>query len=70
LSLLILSKNKIADLAPLVDACKKDAAGAKRFAPYLRLYLADNPVTSDAGKKDQIDALKAAGVRIDPPARP
>jgi internalin A len=70
LSLLILSKNKIADLAPLVDACKKDAAGAKRFAPYLRLYIAENPVTSDAGKKEQIDALKAIGVRIDPPNRP
>jgi internalin A len=70
LSLLILSKNKIADLAPLVDACKKDAAGPKRYAPYLRLYLADNPVASDAAKKDQIDALKAIGVRIDPPVRP
>lgn len=70
LSLLILSKNKIADLAPLVDACKKDAAGPKRYAPYLRLYLAGNPVTSDAGKKDQIEALKSVGVRIDPPVKP
>jgi hypothetical protein len=64
-SLLNFSKNRIADLGPLVDSCKADAAGAKRFAPYLRLYLAGNPVLTDAAKKGQLDALKAAGVRLE-----
>ena len=43
---------------------KADAAGAKRFAPYLRLYLAGNPLT-DTAKSTQLEALKAAGVRIE-----
>ena len=64
LSLLILSKNKIADLAPLVEACKADAAGPRRFAPYLRLYLAGNPL-SDTAKGEQLGGIKAAGVRVE-----
>jgi Leucine-rich repeat (LRR) protein len=65
-----LMKNRIADLAPLVEACKADAAGTKRFAPYLRLYLSGNPVLEDGGKKEQIEALKAVGVRLDAGAKP
>jgi Leucine-rich repeat (LRR) protein len=65
-----LMKNRIADLGPLVEACKADAAGAKRFAPYLRLYLSGNPILEDAGKKEQLEALKAAGVRLDAGAKP
>lgn len=63
-SLLNLAQNRITDLGPLVSSCKADAAGAKRFAPYLRLYLADNPIAKDAASKGQLAALKAAGVRI------
>ena len=49
--LLQLDKNKVASLAPLVKWAKADADGAKRFAPYLRLYVAGNPL--DAESKDK-----------------
>jgi S-ribosylhomocysteine lyase LuxS involved in autoinducer biosynthesis len=62
--MLLLEKNKITDLAPLVAAAKADADGEKRFAPFLRLYLTGNPL-SDAAKTQQIDALKAAGVKVE-----
>lgn len=35
-----------------------------RFAPFLRLYLAGNPL-SDAAKTSQLEALKKLGVRIE-----
>lgn len=63
--LLLLERNKIVDLAPLVAAAKADAAGEKRFAPFLRLYLTGNPL-ADAAKTKQVEELKAAGVKIDP----
>lgn len=62
---LLLERNKIADLAPLVAAAKADAEGEKRFAPFLRLYLTGNPL-SEAAKTQQIEALKAAGAKINP----
>ncbi len=64
LKLLMIERNQIKDLKPLAEAAKADAAGPKRFAPYLRLYLAGNPL-ADATKSAQLDALKAAGVRIE-----
>ena len=63
LNLLIMSRNKVSDLTPLVKACEADAAGPKRFAPYLRLYIGGNPL-SDAAKKEQLAALKKIGVRV------
>ena len=60
----MIERNQIKDLKPLVEAAKADSAGPKRFAPYLHVYLAGNPL-SDAAKKSQLDALKAAEVRID-----
>lgn len=65
LRMLLIEKNKITDLAPLVAAAKADAEGEKRFAPFLRLYLTDNPL-SDAARTEQIAALKAAGVKVNP----
>ena len=62
LRFLILKGNRIADLAPLVAAAKEDAAGPRRFAPYLRLYLTGNPLGDDAD--GQIEQLKTAGVRV------
>ena len=44
LKLLMIERNQIKDLKPLVEAAKADAAGPKRFAPYLRLYIAGNPL--------------------------
>jgi internalin A len=64
LSLVLLERNKITDLTPLVNMAKADAEGAKRFAPYLRLYLAGNPL-SDAAKSTQLTALKNYGVRVE-----
>lgn len=61
--MLLLENNKITDLTPLLEACRKDAEGEKRFAPFLRLYLIDNPL-SDAAKTTQVDALKALGVKV------
>ena len=61
LRMLIIERNKIADLKPLVDSCKADFAAAKRFAPFLRLYLAGNTLGADSAK--QLEELKAAGVR-------
>ncbi len=60
-----LQDNKVTDLGPLVEAAKKDAAGDKRFAPYWHLYLTGNPLSEQA-KTEQIEALKAAGVRVNP----
>lgn len=58
-----LQKNQIKDFGPLIAMAEKDAKGDKRFAPYWKLYLDDNPI--DAAKKgQQIDALKKIGVRI------
>jgi hypothetical protein len=47
-----------------VNMAKADAEGPKRFAPYLRLYLAGNPL-SDAAKNAQVTALKGFGVRVE-----
>jgi len=58
-----LQKNKITDLKPLVDWLKADAKGEMRVAPYLHLYLKDNPLSEDA-KTKQIAALKEVGVRL------
>lgn len=64
LKMLFLERNKITDLSPLVTAATEDAAGEKRFAPFLRLYVDGNPL-SDAAKNQQLAALKAAGVRLE-----
>jgi internalin A len=64
LQLLMIERNKITDLKALVDAAKADSAGPKRFAPYLHLYFAGNPISDDT-KKSQVAALKAAEVRVD-----
>src|SRR5438128_212367 len=44
LKLLMIERNQIKDLTPLIDAAKADSAGAKLFAPYLRIYLDGNPL--------------------------
>ena len=64
LASLYLGRNKVADLGPLVQAAKGAPAGSARWA-FLRLYLAGNPL-SDLAKGEQLAALRAAGVRIEP----
>ena len=60
---LFLEQNKIQDLGTLVAMAKKDAEGEKRFAPFLRVYLAGNPL-NDTAKKRQAAELKGIGVRV------
>jgi Leucine-rich repeat (LRR) protein len=60
---LALDGNKIRTLAPLVSSAKKDFAGDKSFAPYLKLYVARNPLTS-AAKTAQLAELKSYGVTV------
>jgi uncharacterized protein (TIGR03067 family) len=64
LSMLLVERNKITDLAPLIPWAKADADGAKRFAPYLKIYLKGNPL-SDAAKTTQMATLKGFGVRFE-----
>lgn len=66
LRMLFIDKNKITDLAPLVAVCKTDADGKKNFAPYLRLFMKENPL-SDTAKGEQTEALKKMGVRLEMP---
>jgi hypothetical protein len=47
-----------------VKWAKADAEKDKRFAPYLRLYLADNPLSDDA-KTKQLPELRKIGVRLE-----
>ncbi len=61
LDMLLMSKNKVADLGPLVEMCRKDAEGEKRFAPYMDVYLGDNPI---ADKEQATKALESFGVDV------
>ena len=60
-----LSGNQIADISPLVELAQTDAEGDRRFAAFWRLYLSDNPL-SDASKTEGLEALRKAGVRLNP----
>ncbi len=60
----MLERTKVSNLASLVTAAKADAAGPKLFAPFLRLYLKEAPL-SDKAKGAQLNELKAAGVRVE-----
>jgi internalin A len=59
---LFLENNKISDTTPLIKALKKDFEGEKRFAPYINIFLAGNPLNSSS--KKQVSAMKEQGVRI------
>ena len=48
LRMLFLQGNRIEDLAPILEAARKDAVKTRRYAPYLRLWLKGNPITSDS----------------------
>ena len=63
LSILMLERNKISDVTPLVGWARADATGQKRFAPYLRLFLTGNPL-SEESKAKAMPALKEQGVRL------
>jgi len=62
-SFLFLENNKVSDLSPLLEMCRQDLAGGKRFAPYLRIYLKGNPLDSEAAK-GQIAEMKKLNLRL------
>ncbi len=61
LQYVMLAENKISDLSVLVEMAKGDSQ--KRFAPFWRLYLYDNPL-SDKAKNEQVAELKSIGSRV------
>ena len=63
LSYVMLADNKLTDLSVLVEMAQADAAGAKRFAPFWRLYLWGNPL-SDSASQQQLPALKGTGSKV------
>jgi hypothetical protein len=58
---LFLENNRIRDLEPLVNMAKNDRD--LRFAPYLKLYVKGNPLSSRA-RKSQLGALEEIGVKV------
>lgn len=62
LRLLMMEGNDISDVSPLVDRIEADANDERQFAPFLRVYLRENPLSDDA--REQIEAAKADGARI------
>ncbi|TWU51321.1 leucine-rich repeat domain-containing protein [Rubripirellula reticaptiva] len=63
LDILMMSRNKVKDLSPLVKMCRKDAEGDRRFAPYLDVYLGENPIDEKA-KTQQVNKLQSFGVDV------
>jgi internalin A len=61
LNFVMLAENKLTDLSTLVEMAKADQQ--KRFAPFWRLYLYDNPL-SDKAKSEQVAELKSLGGRV------
>lgn len=61
-SLFLLDNNRIDDLTPLYTAAKADIAAGKNWAPFLRLYLKGNRLSSKA--KKQAAELEKDGMRI------
>ena len=63
LDMLMMSRNKVSDLTPLVQMCQKDAEGERRFAPYLQVWLGENPIDEKA-KVEHSKKLESFGVDV------
>lgn len=63
LRLLMLDGNQIKDLGPLVKAARADAENGGSFAPFLELYIRNNPLSKNARQK-QIETLESLGVKV------
>jgi len=63
-SFIFLEKNRVRDLAPLNGWITNDLATARNFAPYLQLFLKDNPLSSRS--KKLVQEWTKDGVRINP----
>jgi len=62
LKYLVIEGNQLEDLSTLVEMAKKDAEGDRRFSPFWRIYLANNPFKDDS--KDQIKKIVELGGRV------
>lgn len=62
LTFTFLQGNQITDISPLVEMARKDAEGDQRFAPYWRLYLAENPLDDESFAL--LEELRSIGVRL------
>lgn len=60
---LLLDNNQIENLDTLVKMAEADNAGPRRFAPFWRIYLAGNPLSENAQKK-QVATLEELGARV------
>lgn len=60
---LFLEGNHITDLSPLVAMADADFQSDRRFAPYWRVYLADNPL-SQVARTAQVERLRAHGGKV------
>ncbi len=61
LEYLQLSNNKLDDLSVLVEMAESDEE--RRFAPFWRIYLKDNPLDGESAQK-QLQRLRELGARI------
>jgi len=50
-------------VSPVVEMCVADAGGERRFAPYLEIYLGENPLNASK-KAEWFEKLKDAGVDV------
>ena len=62
LRFLFLQENQIADVSPLVGMLRQDLDGKNRFAPFIEIHLAGNPLSESS--INALKKLKAAGVEI------
>ncbi|HUF62823.1 MAG TPA: leucine-rich repeat domain-containing protein [Verrucomicrobiales bacterium] len=60
---LFLENNRVSDLGPLLEMCRTDLEGDKRFAPYVNIYLSGNPLDSESSQ-DQLRQMKELGLRL------
>lgn len=61
LNYLMLVDNELSNLDSLLEMCEGEKSELNRFAPFLQIYLENNPVQKEAG---QLEKLKLYGVRI------
>ena len=61
---LFLEGNQISDFNPLIEMCKADLEGDKRFAPFVRIYLKGNKLDGEETKK-QLETMKKMKLRVE-----
>jgi len=62
LKYLLLTGNEVIDLGVLVEMATVDNDGQKRFSPFWKIYVSDNPL--GRGTKKQLNQLRNLGARI------